>query len=154
MGKLNKPILVQDKELMDLYHSGMDTELLAKAFAVTPEYIIKLIKGQDITPDQEAQFLKDSLVEGRRVYNKGTSLLLRCYNIIETKINKEANYLTPSDLSKLVTAISNSQIAIGKNIAQLNMNQPVNAESSLHNAKKESKEALKQLAENTVIGAG
>jgi len=79
---------------------------------------------------------------------------LRCYNIIETKINKEANYLTPSDLSKLVTAISNSQIAIGKNIAQLNMNQPVNAESSLHNAKKESKEALKQLAENTVIGAG
>jgi len=154
MGKLNKPILVQDKELMDLYHSGMDTELLAKAFAVTPEYITKLIKGQDITPDQEAQFLKDSLVEGRRVYNKGTSLLLRCYNIIETKINKEANYLTPSDLSKLVTAISNSQIAIGKNIAQLNMNQPVNAESSLHNAKKESKEALKQLAENTVIGAG
>ena len=154
MGKLNKPILVQDKELMDLYHSGMDTELLAKAFAVTPEYIIKLIKGQDTTPDQEAQFLKDSLVEGRRVYNKGTSLLLRCYNIIETKINKEANYLTPSDLSKLVTAISNSQIAIGKNIAQLNMNQPVNAESSLHNAKKESKEALKQLAENTVIGAG
>ena len=154
MGKLNKPILVQDKELMDLYHSGMDTELLAKAFAVTPEYIIKLIKGQDITPDQEAQFLKDSLVEGRRVYNKGTSLLLRCYNIIETKINKEANYLTPSDLSKLVTAISNSQIAIGKNITQLNMNQPVNAESSLHNAKKESKEALKQLAENTVIGAG
>jgi len=154
MGQLNKPILVQDKELIDLYHSGMDTELLAKAFAVTPEYIIKLIKGQDITPDQEAQFLKDSLVEGRRVYNKGTSLLLRCYNIIETKINKEANYLTPSDLSKLVTAISNSQIAIGKNIAQLNMNQPVNAESSLHNAKKESKEALKQLAENTVIGAG
>ena len=154
MGKLNKPILVQDKELMDLYHSGMDIELLAKAFAVTPEYITKLIKGQDITPDQEAQFLKDSLVEGRRVYNKGTSLLLRCYNIIETKINKEANYLTPSDLSKLVTAISNSQIAIGKNITQLNMNQPVNAESSLHNAKKESKEALKQLAENTVIGAG
>jgi len=154
MGQLNKPILVQDKELMDLYHSGMDTELLAKAFAVSPEYITKLIKGQDITPDQEAQFLKDSLVEGRRVYNKGTSLLLRCYNIIETKINKEANYLTPSDLSKLVTAISNSQIAIGKNIAQLNMNQPVNAESSLHNAKKESKEALKQLAENTVIGAG
>ena len=154
MGQLNKPILVQDKELIDLYHSGMDTELLAKAFAVTPEYIIKLIKGQDTTPDQEAQFLKDSLVEGRRVYNKGTSLLLRCYNIIETKINKEANYLTPSDLSKLVTAISNSQIAIGKNIAQLNMNQPVNAESSLHNAKKESKEALKQLAENTVIGAG
>jgi len=154
MGKLNKPILVQDKELMDLYHSGMDTELLAKAFAVTPEYITKLIKGQDITPDQEAQFLKDSLVEGRRVYNKGTSLLLRCYNIIENKINKEANYLTPSDLSKLVTAISNSQIAIGKNITQLNMNQPVNAESSLHNAKKESKEALKQLAENTVIGAG
>jgi len=154
MGQLNKPILVQDKELIDLYHSGMDTELLAKAFAVTPEYIIKLIKGQDTTPDQEAQFLKDSLVEGRRVYNKGTSLLLRCYNIIETKINKEANYLTPSDLSKLVTAISNSQIAIGKNITQLNMNQPVNAESSLHNAKKESKEALKQLAENTVIGAG
>jgi len=154
MGQLNKPILVQDKELMDLYHSGMDTELLAKAFAVSPEYITKLIKGQDITPDQEAQFLKDSLVEGRRVYNKGTSLLLRCYNIIENKINKEANYLTPSDLSKLVTAISNSQIAIGKNIAQLNMNQPVNAESSLHNAKKESKEALKQLAENTVIGAG
>jgi hypothetical protein len=154
MGQLNKPILVQDKELMDLYHSGMDTELLAKAFAVSPEYITKLIKGQDITPDQEAQFLKDSLVEGRRVYNKGTSLLLRCYNIIENKINKEANYLTPSDLSKLVTAISNSQIAIGKNITQLNMNQPVNAESSLHNAKKESKEALKQLAENTVIGAG
>ena len=154
MGKLNKPILVQDKELMDLYHSGMDIDLLAKAFAVTPEYITKLIKGQQTTPEQEAQFLKDSLVEGRRVYNKGTSLLLRCYNIIETKINKEANYLTPSDLSKLVTAISNSQIAIGKNITQLNMNQPVNAESSLHNAKKESKEALKQLAENTVIGAG
>lgn len=152
MDKLNKTIVVDDAELTNLYHSGMDTEILAKAFGVTHEYITKLIKRQDNTPEQEAQFLKDSLVEGRRVYNKGTSLLFKCYSIIEDKIKAEGNYMSPTEISKLVTAISNSQVAIGKHIAQISINIPSSSESSLHNARKESSEGLKRLAENTVIG--